>query len=148
MTEALELKGSEHVLEIGTGSGYQTAVLAELCYKVYSVERIRSLLQRARQILQQLKYHNVVFRLSDGSCGWPEQGPFDAIIVTAGSPDIPEPLLDQLAPGGRMVVPVGQIRQAQSMIKMVKDENGRISKTTLGGCRFVDLVGQYGWPEQ
>ena len=146
MTEALELTGSERVLEIGTGSGYQTAILAELCFRVYSVERIGALMLRARRLLEDLGYLNVVFRVFDGTCGWPEQGPFEAIIVTAGSPDVPEPLIEQLAPGGRMVVPVGSNRSSQALLQLVKDENGRIAKTNLGGCRFVDLIGQFGWP--
>ena len=148
MTEALELEGRERVLEIGTGSGYQAAVLSNLCYRVYSLERIMPLLKRARDLLAELGYRNVICRLSDGTLGWPEQAPFDAIMVTAGAPDVPLPLLDQLAPGGRMVVPVGEDRMTQTMVKLVKGPTGRVSRTNLGGCRFVDLVGQHGFPGQ
>ena len=146
MTEALNLDGSERVLEIGTGSGYQTAILAELSYRVFTVERIRPLYQKAKLLLEQLDYRNVVFRLSDGTMGWPEQAPFEAIIVTAGAPDVPAPLIEELAPGGRMVIPVGHNRAAQTLFRVSKDKNGRISRKDLGGCRFVDLVGEHGWP--
>lgn len=145
MTEALELQKSEIVLEIGTGSGYQTAILAELCYRVYTIERIKPLLQRARSLLESLKYRNIVYRVGDGSCGWAEKGPFDGIIVTAGAPEVPEPLIESLAPGGRLVVPVGQTRIAQTLLKITKDQDGKTSRTSLGGCRFVDLVGRHGW---
>lgn len=147
MTEALELKPRDRVLEIGTGSGYQAAILAELCYRVYTIERIRSLMVKTRQLLEGLGYRNILFRLNDGTCGWEEQSPYDAIIVTAGAPDIPEPLLQQLAPEGRMVLPVGQNRSAQTLLKIKKDKSGRITRTNLGGCRFVDLVGKHGWLE-
>ena len=147
MTEALSLTGDERVLEVGTGSGYQAAVLAELSYRVYTVERIRSLMIRARTLLEKLGYRNILFKYSDGSVGWAEQAPFDAIIVTAGAPDVPQPLVDQLAPGGRLVIPVGRDRYAQSLLKIVKDAHGRTSRNYLGGCRFVDLVGQHGWSE-
>ncbi len=147
MTEALDLTGSECVLEIGTGSGYQAAILSRLCYRVYTLERIRSLMFKARKLLESLGYRNVLYRQSDGTVGWPEKGPFDGIIVTAGSPEIPQPLVDSLAPGGRMIMPVGKTRAAQTMVKLVKNQNGRVSKTTLGGCRFVDLIGQFGWPD-
>ena len=147
MTEALELKGKEWVLEIGTGSGYQAAILAELVYRVFTMERFRSLMTRARQLLEKLGYRNVVFRQGDGTTGWPEQAPFDAIIVTAGAPVVPEPLVDQLAPGGRLVIPVGKTRMTQTLLKIVKDESGKLTETNLGGCRFVDLVGQHGWSE-
>ena len=145
MTEALELKGSERVLEIGTGSAYQAAILAEICYRVYTIERIRPLMIRARQLLEQQGYRNIIVRFSDGTWGWPEQAPFDAIIVTAGSPGIPAPLIEQLGSGGRMVVPVGKTKQSQDLIKITKDATGRVTKSNLGECRFVDLVGQYGW---
>ena len=145
MTEALELNGSEMTLEIGTGSGYQAAILAELCFRVYTVERIRPLMIKSRRLLEGLGYHNIVFRLYDGTCGWAEQGPFEAIMVTAGAPDIPEPLIEQLAPGGRLVIPVGRNRSSQSLLRLEKDEQGRMTKTNLGGCRFVDLVGRHGW---
>jgi protein-L-isoaspartate(D-aspartate) O-methyltransferase len=145
MTEALELTGRERVLEIGTGSGYQAAILAELVQKVFSIERIRPLYQRARRILDQLKYFNVVLKIYDGTLGWPEESPFDAIIVTAASPDVPVPLLDQLAVGGRMVIPVGD-RYTQSLKRFIKTEKG-YEEEDLGGVRFVSLIGEHGWPE-
>jgi protein-L-isoaspartate(D-aspartate) O-methyltransferase len=145
MTQALELQKQEKVLEIGTGSGYQTAILAELSYKVYSIERIRSLFQRARRILDQLKYFNVVIKVADGTQGWPEEAPFEAIIITAASPVIPAPLVEQLAPNGRMVIPVGD-RYTQSLKKIIKTENG-YDEEELCGVRFVSLIGEYGWKD-
>lgn len=146
MTEALELRGSERVLEIGTGSGYQTAILAELSEKVYSIERIPSFLEKARKILDKLEYFNVVLKVGNGTCGWKEEAPFHAILVTAGAPEIPQPLLDQLVVGGRLAVPLGD-RFSQSLIKAIKKENGRLIHENLGGCRFVSLIGTYGWEE-
>ena len=143
MTEALLLTGKEKVLEIGTGSGYQTAILAELSEKVFSIERIRSLAIRARKLLYELGYFNVEIKFSDGTFGWMEESPFDAIIVTAGSPDIPQPLIDQLAIGGRLVIPVGDAF-VQDLVRVTKTEEG-IKKEDLGGCRFVKLIGKYGW---
>jgi len=145
MTEALRLTEEEKTLEIGTGSGYQTAVLAELSRKVYTVERIRALMVNARQILQGLGYTNILFKAFDGTLGWKEYAPYDAIIVTAGSPEIPQPLLDQLADGGRLIIPVGN-KYGQDLIK-VTNQKGTFIKTNLGGCRFVDLVGIHGWKE-
>ncbi|MFW6334748.1 MAG: protein-L-isoaspartate(D-aspartate) O-methyltransferase [Desulfosalsimonas sp.] len=145
MTEALQADEEDRVLEIGTGSGYQAAVLAEIAYRVYTIERNRTLYERARKIFEQLGYYNIIARYSDGTIGWREEGPFDAVIVTAGAPEIPRPLVDQLAPGGRMVIPVGS-SLSQKMVKIVKDERG-IQQTELGGCRFVRLVGQYGWKD-
>jgi protein-L-isoaspartate(D-aspartate) O-methyltransferase len=145
MTEALELRGRERVLEVGTGSGYQTAILAELAEKIYSIERLRKLSLKAQRILDQLGYVNVVLKVGDGTLGWKEEAPFDAIVVTAGSPEAPQPLIDQLAMGGRLVVPIGD-RYTQSLIKIVRVKEG-ISKTDLGGCRFVNLVGQHGWKD-
>ena len=145
MTQALELREDDRVLEIGTGSGYQAAILAEIVYRVYTVERIRSLYIQARKLLDKLRYHNIVMRCGDGTAGWKDESPFDAIIVTAGAPDIPEKLLNQLAEGGRMVVPVGN-QHSQDLIKVVKDKKG-IHKSNLGGCRFVKLIGEQGWKE-
>jgi protein-L-isoaspartate(D-aspartate) O-methyltransferase len=146
MTEALQLNGTEKVLEIGAGSGYQTAILAELAQKVYSVERIRSLAIRARQLLYELGYFNVEIKIFDGTYGWLEKSPFEAIVVTAGAPDIPQPLIDQLADGGRLVIPVGDAF-VQDLIRVTKTAEG-IKKEDLGGCRFVKLIGKYGWDEE
>ena len=143
MTEALQLTGSEKVLEIGTGSGYQAAVLAELTGKVFSIERIRPLAIRTRQLLYDLGYFNVEIRVGDGTYGWAEERPFDAIIVTAGAPEVPQPLVDQLGPGGRLVVPVGDAF-VQDLIRVTQTGEGA-RKENLGGCRFVKLVGKYGW---
>jgi protein-L-isoaspartate(D-aspartate) O-methyltransferase len=143
MTEALEPKPKDRVLEIGTGSGYQTAIIATLADWVYSVERIRSLVARARKVLDQLKLYNVSIRIGDGSVGWEEHGPYNAIIVTAGSPDVPQPLLDQLQDGGRLVIPVGD-KYSQTLYKLSKTGQD-IKREDLGGCRFVDLVGNHGW---
>lgn len=145
MTQALELKGQEKVLEIGTGSGYQAAILAELSRKVYSIERIRSLFLRARKIFDELKYFNIVLKVYDGTLGWPEESPFDAIIVTAASPDIPAPLLEQLAPKGRMVIPVGD-RYSQTLKKITRTDEG-FEEEDLGGVRFVSLIGEHGWKD-
>jgi protein-L-isoaspartate(D-aspartate) O-methyltransferase len=145
MTQALELSGKEKVLEIGTGSGYQTAVLAEVSAKVCTIERIRPLMEQARYILQELGYTNILFKSYDGTLGWEEYSPFDAIIITAGSPSIPEPLLGQLADGGRMIVPVGD-KTSQELIKITRKKDA-FDKKNLGGCRFVDLIGAHGWKE-
>jgi protein-L-isoaspartate(D-aspartate) O-methyltransferase len=146
MTEALQLKGNEKVLEIGAGSGYQTAVLAEMAEKVFSVERIRSLAIRARNLLFSLGYINIEIKIFDGTYGWLEQSPFDAIIVTAGAPEIPQPLIDQLAVGGRLVIPVGDASY-QDLFRVTRTEEG-IKKENLGGCRFVKLIGKYGWTDE
>jgi protein-L-isoaspartate(D-aspartate) O-methyltransferase len=143
MTEALLLTKKERVLEIGTGSGYQTAILAELSERVFSVERIRPLAVRARKLLYELGYINVEIKIFDGTFGWAEESPFDAIIVTAGSPDIPQPLIDQLAIGGRLVIPVGDAF-VQDLFRVTKTEEGA-KREDLGGCRFVKLIGKYGW---
>ncbi len=145
MTQALEIGKDDRVLEIGTGSGYQAAVLAQIAYRVYTIERIRSLYVQTRRLLDRLKYHNVIMRCADGTMGWKDESPFDAIIVTAGSPRIPESLVEQLAEGGRMVVPVGD-QHAQDLIRITRDSQGT-RQTSLGGCRFVKLVGKQGWNE-
>lgn len=145
MTQALMLREDDRVLEIGTGSGYQTAILAELAHKVYSIERIRELTQKARRVLDELGYFNVLYKVGDGSRGWKEHAPFDAIIVTAGAPSVPQPLVDQLAMDGRLVVPVGD-RYSQELIVVERIKEG-VRKTNLGGCRFVDLVGEHAWDE-
>jgi protein-L-isoaspartate(D-aspartate) O-methyltransferase len=146
MTEALQLTGKAKVLEIGTGSGYQTAVLAEISEKVFSIERIRSLAIKARKLLYELGYFNVEIKIFDGTFGWVEEAPFDAIMVTAGAPDIPQPLVDQLAMGGRLVIPLGD-PSIQDLIRIIKTEEG-IKKEDLGGCRFVKLIGRYGWDNE
>ncbi len=143
MTDALGLMGHEKVLEIGTGSGYQTAILAKLSDWVYSIERLPELSRRAQKVLEELKIFNVNLIVGDGSKGWPPEAPYDAIMVTAGAPAVPEPLVAQLAEGGRLVVPVGS-RALQVLIRVTRRE-GRIIKEDLGGCRFVDLVGEHGW---
>jgi len=145
MTQALQLTREDRVLEIGTGSGYQAAILGEIAYRVYTIERIRALYLQARRLFDELRLFNVVTRYGDGSKGWEEESPFDAIIVTAGAPRIPPILLNQLAVGGRLVAPVGN-QHSQDLIKVVKDKTG-IRQSNLGGCRFVKLVGEQGWQE-
>jgi len=145
MTEALELKGDEKVLEVGTGSGYQTAILCEMARCVVTVERHQKLLDRAKEVLTMLGCTNVEFHLSGKTLGWPEGAPYDAIIVTAGAPRVPQELLDQMTVGGRLVIPVGS-RFEQDLLKVVKLETGLMS-TNLGGCRFVPLVGEGAWEE-
>ncbi|MCF6290480.1 MAG: protein-L-isoaspartate(D-aspartate) O-methyltransferase [Desulfobacterales bacterium] len=143
MTQALKLAGHERVLEIGTGSGYQAAILSLLCEKVFTVERIDTLLVRARTVFDQLHYINILSRLDDGTVGWAEHSPFDAIMVTAGGPRVPEPLLEQLADPGRLVIPVGD-RHGQELI-LVRKEHGATSREVIENVRFVDLVGAHGW---
>jgi protein-L-isoaspartate(D-aspartate) O-methyltransferase len=143
MTQALEPKADDRILEIGTGSGYQAAILSRIVYRVYTIERIHPLYVKTRKLFDQLGYHNIVTRYSDGTTGWRDESPFDGIIVTAGAPEIPAALVNQLAIGGRMVIPVGN-QHTQDLIKLVRDQNG-IQQTNLGGCRFVKLVGEFGW---
>ncbi len=146
MTQALELTKDDRVLEIGTGSGYQTAILAELAFRVYTIERVRELFIRARMLLDKLGYHNVIAKCSDGTLGWPDESPFDAIIVTAGAPEVQEKLVQQLIIGGRTVIPVGD-RFSQTLLKICRDEDG-VHTNDLGGCRFVKLIGEHGWKEE
>jgi len=148
MTQALELKGKERILEIGTGSGYQTAILAHLADRVFSIERIAALATRARKILDQLNYYNVAIRVGDGSYGWKEEAPFDAIITTAAAPKIPQYLIEQLVVGGRLIAPVGS-RDVQTLYKLTRlaEDSSQIKKEDLGGCRFVSLIGESGWKE-
>ncbi|MFW6147631.1 MAG: protein-L-isoaspartate(D-aspartate) O-methyltransferase [Thermodesulfobacteriota bacterium] len=145
MTQSLELAGDDKVLEIGTGSGYQAAILAELSKHVYTIERVQELLERAEKVLKELGYANITLKAFNGTTGWEEQAPFDAIIVTAGAPEIPQPLLDQLAEGGRLVIPVGD-RLTQALLKLVRTKKG-FFKEDLGPVRFVSLKGVYGWDE-
>jgi protein-L-isoaspartate(D-aspartate) O-methyltransferase len=146
MSEAMELTGREKVLEIGSGSGYQTAILAELAERVFSIERIASLATRARKILDSLNYYNVAIRVGDGTYGWREESPFAAIMVTAGAPRIPRVLIEQLDIGGRLVIPVGD-RSSQVLLKLTRlsEDPDDIKREELGGCRFVDLIGEYAW---
>lgn len=139
MTELLELKGDEKVLEIGTGSGYQAAILAELAKEVYSIEIVESLATAARKLLQELGYHNIQVRAGDGYLGWPEVAPFDAIIVTCAPDHIPKPLIEQLKEGGRMVVPVGTY--SQELKKIVK-RSGKIETTDILPVIFVPMTGE------
>jgi protein-L-isoaspartate(D-aspartate) O-methyltransferase len=143
MTQALRLTGDEKVLEVGTGSGYQAAILSRLCSQVYTVERINSLLAGARKTFDKLRYYNIRSKLDDGTVGWPENSPYDAIIVTAGGPGIPEPLIAQLADPGRLIIPVGD--QHIQELQLLDKKDGRIEVTNLASVRFVDLVGEHGW---
>ncbi len=145
MTQALALRREDRVLEIGTGSGYQAAVIAEIAYRVYTIERLRLLYLQARKLFDELRLFSIVTRYGDGTKGWEEESPFDAIIVTAGAPEIPKALLNQLAEGGRLVAPVGN-QHVQDLIRVVKDRRG-LHQSNLGGCRFVKLVGEQGWKE-
>lgn len=144
MTQCLELKGNEKVLEIGTGSGYQTAILAELAKEIYSIERHEELYLNAKKILDQLGYTNIHINTGDGTLGRKEESPFDGIIVTAGAPNVPKTLKDQLADGGRLVIPVGS-KYSQTII-VVKREGKKFRESEVCGCVFVPLVGKYGWP--
>ena len=146
MSEAMELTGDERVLEIGTGSGYQTAILAELAERVFSIERVAALAARARKVLDALNYYNVAIRVGDGTYGWREEAPFAAIMVTAGAPRVPRLLIEQLAVGGRLVIPVGS-RYSQTLLKLTRlsEDPDDLKREELGGCRFVDLIGEHGW---
>ena len=146
MTEALELTGSEKVLELGTGSGYQTAILAELSRLVITVERLPVLAEAARRVLDSLVYTNIEMHLAEETLGWQKGAPYDAIMVTAGSPKVPPGLLGQLAIGGRLVIPVGS-RYVQELCKVTKQSNKNVTRN-LGGCRFVSLIGKGAWEEQ
>ena len=143
MSEALELVGDEAVLEIGTGSGYQAGVLCRLCRRVVTIERLPQLQDSAKRVLAEIGCANIVFRTGDGTLGAPDDGPFDGIIVTAGAPDIPPALYDQLKEGGRLVIPVGPIEQ-QELLVVQKTAAGP-KKRSLCGCRFVKLIGEQGW---
>jgi protein-L-isoaspartate(D-aspartate) O-methyltransferase len=147
MTQMLGLTGKEKVLELGTGSGYQAAVLATLAGRVYTVERIRPLALKARKALDSLRLLNVNLRIGDGTDGWPEEAPFDAILVTAGAPHVPQCLIDQLAVGGRLVIPVGD-RVDQQMVLVTKDADGTVVRAESEDCRFVKLIGKNGWSEE
>jgi protein-L-isoaspartate(D-aspartate) O-methyltransferase len=143
MVECLRLRPEDRILEVGTGCGYVTAILAELGAQVYSIERIPALLMKARKTLKRLAYKNIVLKVGDGTQGWPQHAPFDAIIVSAASPEIPRPYLDQLAEGGRLILPVGS-EGYQELVLVTKTE-GKLSREVLSGCRFVKLMGKYGF---
>jgi protein-L-isoaspartate(D-aspartate) O-methyltransferase len=143
MTSLLELTGREKVLEVGTGSGYQAAVLANLARRVCSIERLPRLAERARSLLEALGYDNVWIRVGNGTLGWPDEAPFDRILVAAGGPSIPPPLIHQLAEGGRIVVPVGEA--ANQTLTVVDNVRGELRTSYHGDCKFVKLVGKYAW---
>lgn len=143
MTQLLGLKGDERVLEIGTGCGYQSAILASLCKRVYTIERLKTLLARARKTFDRLHIYNILSRADDGTEGWPEHSPYEAIIVTASGPQIPQPLIDQLADPGTLVIPVGD-RDSQ-VLTVVRKENGAVTSHAVENVRFVKLVGSHGW---
>jgi protein-L-isoaspartate(D-aspartate) O-methyltransferase len=145
MTEILEIKATDKVLEVGTGSGYQAAILAELAAQVFSIDRVASLLAQAEKTLHSLGYTNIKTRVGDGTLGWPQEMPFDAIIVTAGAPQVPRPLTEQLSLGGRLVIPVGD-RWSQTLTCVRKTKEG-LKVEYHGGCRFVRLIGEYGWQQ-
>lgn len=144
MTELLELKGKERVLEIGAGSGYQSAVLASLVRKVYAVERIEVLAKTALENLRSIGINNVSIRNGDGTNGWPVYAPFDAVLVAAGGPELPAPLIDQLEIGGRLVIPVGENPKNQDLVRVIRTATG-IETENCGPCAFVPLIGEHGW---
>ncbi|MCX6355432.1 MAG: protein-L-isoaspartate(D-aspartate) O-methyltransferase [Candidatus Aureabacteria bacterium] len=145
MTQCLDIKKNERVLEIGTGSGYQAAILAEIAAEVYTVERIDSIAKKAEALLRELGYNNVQYRVADGTNGWPEKAPFNGIIVTAGAPRVPEPLVEQLAEGGRLLIPVGGSWSQE--LRIVRKEKEGMREEYVCGCVFVPLVGEHGWRE-
>ncbi len=144
MSSILDIKPGMKVLEIGTGSGYQAAVLAEMGADVFTVERVKPLYQKARKLFSDLKYHYIKTKLDDGTMGWPEKGPFDRVLVTAGGPSVPKPLIEQLADPGILVIPVGDTRRSQALVKLTL-KDGDIKRENMGSVAFVDLVGKFGW---
>jgi len=144
MTELLEIDGDSRVLEIGAGSGYQTAVLAKVAGQVYSIERIADLAREAQRRIRELNIYNATVKCFDGTLGWAANAPYDAILVAAGGPTVPQPLVAQLKVGGRLVVPVGQTRESQRLIRVIKTESGS-KQEDHGACAFVPLIGQHGW---
>lgn len=144
MSAALRLTGRESVLEIGTGTGYQTAILSQLVRRVYTIERIASLAGRARRLFDQLQLSNIQMKIGDGTCGWQEKAPFDAILVTAGAPEVPEEFCQQLAPGGSLVLPVGPLMQ-QVLVRITRTDAQNFKREELMDCRFVPLIGEKGW---
>jgi protein-L-isoaspartate(D-aspartate) O-methyltransferase len=145
MTEALEVTPDDRVLEIGTGSGYAAAILSRIAREVYTVERRPELARAAEARFQQLGYHNIHVHIADGTLGWAERAPYDGIVVTAGGPAIPDPLLDQLGEGGRLVIPVGPTSHLQELLRVRRSEEGAYRRENLGRVRFVPLVGEAGW---
>ena len=145
MAEALELKGTERVFEVGTGSGYLAAVLSELCAEVFSVETVEKLASKARNLLTSLGYRNVSVLMGDGTLGWEEHSPYDAVVISAAAPCIPRPLLEQLKTPGFLVFPMGE-KELQTLVRIRKDKAG-IREEYLGECQFVKLKGQYGWED-
>jgi len=146
MTQVLDLKGKERVLEIGTGSGYQTAVLAELASQIFTIERVKPLVKKTKELLEGLKYKNIVFKTFDGTYGWRDQSPFDAILISAATPSIPKSLIEQLADKGRLVAPVGE-RESQDLVVLNKNGN-RVMERKIGSCKFVPLIGKFAWSEE
>lgn len=144
MSELLDLNGDEKVLEIGAGSGYQTAVLASLARKVFAIERLPDLADEAARRIRTLGFYNVTLKAGDGTNGWDAYAPFDAILVAAGGPVIPEPLVDQLKIGGRMILPIGDEQRSQTLIRVTRTESG-YGRENFGPCAFVPLIGEYGW---
>jgi protein-L-isoaspartate(D-aspartate) O-methyltransferase len=147
MSELLELDNRSRVLEIGAGSGYQTAVLSKLAAQVYSIERIAELAREAQARIRSLGIYNATVKCFDGTLGWSAHAPYDGILVAAGGPDVPEPLLAQLQLGGRLVIPVGERRESQRLIRVVRTEKG-YEREDHGACAFVPLIGHYGWSNQ
>ena len=146
MTELLELDKKSRVLEIGAGSGYQTAVLAQLASQVYSIERIGELARQAQSRLSELGIYNATVKAFDGTLGWNAYGPYDAILVAAGGPRVPGPLIAQLKTGGRLVIPIGETRESQKLVRVTRTASGH-SVEEHGPCQFVPLIGQHGWKE-
>lgn len=144
MTELLELTPNDRVLEIGAGSGYQTAILSQLARAIFAVERVPQLATEAQNRLQKLGIHNVTLRCGDGTLGWEVYAPFDGILVAAGGPTMPEPLLSQLKIGGKLVIPIGQDQKSQRLIRVTRTEKG-FHTEDFGGCAFVPLIGEHGW---
>jgi protein-L-isoaspartate(D-aspartate) O-methyltransferase len=147
MTELLELDENSRVLEIGAGSGYQTAVLSQIAAQVYSIERIGDLARDAQARIRRLEIYNATVKCFDGTLGWAANAPYDGILVAAGGPTVPEPLIAQLKMGGRLVVPVGESRESQRLIRVIKTEHGP-KVEDHGGCAFVPLIGQHGWSDR
>jgi protein-L-isoaspartate(D-aspartate) O-methyltransferase len=147
MTELLEINSDSRVLEIGAGSGYQTAILAKIAGQVYAIERIGSLAREAQTRIRQLGIYNATVKCFDGTLGWASNAPYDAILVAAGGPSIPEPLVAKLKVGGRLVVPVGDSRESQRLVRIIKTPTGH-KEEDHGGCAFVPLIGQHGWSAQ